>query len=108
MFTTTANVLSTMTDIPTHSNDLHHIHRTIIAVPVQDGDLIRAIPVAILNAAQGVSEGAALAMRAMNRKVSGWRYEKEVTNDDDKGKASLTCYDDFRDSDESENDMAGL
>ena len=106
VFTATANLLSTITDIPSDSTSLNHIRHTIIAIPVQDGELIRAVPVAILNAVQGVSEGAALVMRSANRKIAKRTYEKETVHDD-KGKSPLICYDDFKDAN-NDDDVAGL
>ena len=110
MFTTTANAISTLTDIPPSTTSLNHIRQTIIAIPVQDGDLIRAVPVAILNAVQGVTESAALAMRAANRKMMGLGYEGRAGIEDDKGKSPLICYDAFDDAneDEDEDDVTGL
>lgn len=107
MFTATANLLSTITDIPSDPTSLSHIRHTIIAIPVQDGDLIRAVPVAILNAVQGVSEGAALAMRAAARRIAKRTYEREVITDD-KGKSPLICYDDINDVDNDDDSVAGL
>ena len=69
-FSTTAELLARLTDTPANTSDLAHLRQTIVAIPVQNGDVLCAVPIAILGTVQGASEALAYAMRALNHRLA--------------------------------------
>lgn len=67
---TTAELLSHLTDTPANTSDLTHLRQTIVAIPVRNGNALYTVPIAILGTVQGASEALAYAMRALNHRLA--------------------------------------